>query len=41
MKRLRRRLCKFVMWQWRKMSKYSAIIYNWLYEKVNGNNHDT
>ena len=34
---LRRSLCAFVMWQWRKMSRISAIVYSFVYKKINGN----
>lgn len=37
---IRRGLSRLVYWQWRKMSLVSARLYSWLYERLNGNNHD-
>lgn len=36
-RRFRRCLSRFVYWQWRKMSRMSAVLYWWLHERVNGN----
>ncbi len=34
---MRRRLAGFIMWQWKKMSHLSAVLYWWIYDKINGN----
>lgn len=36
-KRFKRWLAKFIMYQWRKMSLYSAIAWAWLMRNGNGN----
>ena len=33
---MRHYLARFIFWQWKVMGKLSAIVYSWLYEKVNG-----
>ena len=37
-RRVRYHLARLVYWQWRKMSKLSAMLYWMLYNKVNGRN---
>lgn len=35
-RRIRHFLAYFVMWQWKKFSRLSAIIHGWLWQKGNG-----
>lgn len=39
-RRLRKAASDFTFWQWKRMSKLSAVIYCWLHERMNGNNGD-
>jgi hypothetical protein len=34
---IRKQLSRFVYWQWKKMSHLSAVIYSFLYDRLNGN----
>jgi len=37
---IRRGVARLIFWQWKKMSHLSAVVYWWLYQRVNGNGGD-
>lgn len=39
-RQLRRRLAKFVMWQWVKSMKISHLAHDWLWSEGNGHTYD-
>jgi hypothetical protein len=36
---IREQVSQFIYWQWKKMGHASAVLYQWIHERINGNNH--